>query len=67
LKCPLDSLENNGMSLTFLKLLEFHNLNALAVKVRFEGENIANLFFENGINHVLIFSASKLLRIKETG
>ena len=55
------------MSLTFLKLLEFHNLNALAVKVRFEGENIANLFFENGINHVLIFSASKLLRIKETG
>lgn len=44
LRCPADSLQNNGIDVYngFIQVVEeFHKLEALPVNVKFEGENIA--------------------------
>ena len=70
LKCPVDSY-NNGLEVyrNFLGIVEeFHSLDASPVGVKFEGDNLAEVFYQNKTKwhkscH-LKFSASKLFRVK---
>ena len=72
LRCPVDSLQNNALDAynKFLEVVEkFHNLNALPIDVKFEGENLGGLFYHHRSKwhkscH-LKFAASKLNRIKD--
>ena len=71
LKCPVDSYEYNGLEVyrNFLGIVEeFCSLDASPVDVKFEGDNLAEVFYQNKAKwhkscH-LKFSASKLLRVR---
>jgi len=59
LKCPVDSHLNNGFEIykNFLdNFQEFRSLGALPVNVNFDGDNLAELFYQkklSGINYVI--------------
>ena len=71
MKFPVDSCEYNGLEIyrNFLGIVEeFHSLDTSPVDVKFEGDNLAEVFYQNKAKwhkscH-LKFSASKLLRVK---
>ena len=72
LRCPADSLQNNGIEVytNFLELVEkFRQLNGLPVDVSFEGGNIAQAFLRNKAKYHktchLKFAQSKLTRVLE--
>ena len=72
LRCPVDSFQNNAIDVynKFLEAVkEFRNLNALPIDVKFEGENLGELFYQHRAKwhkscH-LKFAASKVERVKE--
>jgi len=50
LRCPVDSLQQNGMTIyrNFLDAVnDFRSLDALPTSQKFEGENLAELFYQN--------------------
>ena len=60
LRCPVDNFQSNAIDVynKFLEAVkEFHNLNALPIDVKFEGENLGECFVNtelNGINHAIL-------------
>ena len=71
LRCPVDSLQHNGITIynNFLDAVnDFRSLDLLPTNQKFEGENLAELFYQNKTKWqkscYLKFSASKLMGAK---